>query len=174
MTTAHTLIALISSLSLSTTYPTASYIHPLIFLSDAWNSTNLKVTQLLLFSRQVTSESFSPHELQHARLPCPSLSPKVCSNSCPLSQWYYFCLNLCHPLLLLPSIFPSIRVSSNELALRLRWPKYWSFSFSISPSNEHYLAQNLSFLLCPFSAKYHHLPSCITKPESWDLSSISH
>ena len=46
-------------------------------------------------------------------------------------------LNLCHPLLLLPSIFPSIRVFSNESALRNRWPKYWSFSFNISPSNEY-------------------------------------
>ena len=46
-------------------------------------------------------------------------------------------LILCHPLLLLPSIFLSIRVFSNELALRIRWPKYWSFSFNISPSNEH-------------------------------------
>ena len=46
-------------------------------------------------------------------------------------------LILCHPLLLPPSIFPSIRVFSNELALRIRWPKYWSFSFSINPSNEH-------------------------------------
>ena len=46
-------------------------------------------------------------------------------------------LNLCHPLLLLPSIFSSIRVFSNELALRIRWPQYWSFSFSISPSNEY-------------------------------------
>src|SRR5574340_310084 len=46
-------------------------------------------------------------------------------------------LILCHPLLLPPSIFPSIRVFSNESALRLRWPKYWSFSFSINPSNEH-------------------------------------
>ena len=46
-------------------------------------------------------------------------------------------LILCHPLLLLPSIFPSIGVFSNESALRIRWPKYWSFSFSISPSNEH-------------------------------------
>ena len=46
-------------------------------------------------------------------------------------------LTLCHPLLLLPSIFPSIRVFSNESALRMRWPKYWSFSFNISPSNEH-------------------------------------
>ena len=46
-------------------------------------------------------------------------------------------LILCHPLLLLPSIFPSIRVFSNELSLHIRWPKYWSFSFSISPSNEY-------------------------------------
>ena len=46
-------------------------------------------------------------------------------------------LTLCHPLLLLPSIFPSIRVFSNESGLRMRWPKYWSFSFNISPSNEH-------------------------------------
>ena len=46
-------------------------------------------------------------------------------------------LILCHPLLLLPSIFPSIRVFSNELALHIRWPKYWCFSFNVSPSNEH-------------------------------------
>ena len=46
-------------------------------------------------------------------------------------------LILCHPLLLLPSIFPSIRVFSNESVLRIRWPKYWNFSFSISPSNEY-------------------------------------
>ena len=46
-------------------------------------------------------------------------------------------LILCHPLLLLPSTFPSISAFSNELALRIRWPKYWSFSFKISPSNEH-------------------------------------
>ena len=46
-------------------------------------------------------------------------------------------LILCHPLFLLPSIFPNIRVFSNESALRIRWPKYWSFSFNVSPSNEH-------------------------------------
>ena len=61
-------------------------------------------------------------------LPYPSLSPRVCINSCPLSQ--------CCPFLL-PLIFPSIRVFSNELALRIRWPKYWSFSFNVSPSNEY-------------------------------------
>ena len=47
------------------------------------------------------------------------------------------CLILCHPLLLLPSVFPNIRVFSNESSVRIRWPKYWSFSFSINPSNEH-------------------------------------
>ena len=57
-------------------------------------------------------------------------------NPCPL-RWPSNHLILCRPLLLLPSIFPSIRVFSNESALRIRWPKYWSFSFNISPSNEH-------------------------------------
>ena len=82
------------------------------------------------------SDTLRPHGLQHARLVCPALSPGVCSNSCPLNQWCnHFILSL--PLLLLPSIFPSIRVFSSELALHIRWPKYWSFSFSISLSNEY-------------------------------------
>ena len=89
---------------------------------------------LLLFRHSVVSDSLWPHGLQHARLPCPSLSSGVCSNSCPLSQWSNH-LIFCHPLLLLPSVFPSISVFSNESALRIRWPKYWSFS--ISPSNEY-------------------------------------
>ena len=59
------------------------------------------------------------------------------SNTCPLSQWHHPTISSCCPLLLLPSIFPSIRVFSNESALCIRWPKYWSFSFSISTSNEH-------------------------------------
>ena len=89
----------------------------------------------VLFSRWVVSNSLQPHGLQQARLPCPSPSPIVCSNSCPLSQWYHPIILFCHHLLLLPSIFPSIRVFSNESALCIRWPKYWSFSFS--PSNEY-------------------------------------
>ena len=76
------------------------------------------------------AHSLWPHGLQHTRLPCPSPSPRVCSNSSND-------LVLCHPLLLLPSIFPSIRVFSNELVLCIRWPKYWRFSFRISPSNEY-------------------------------------
>ena len=79
-----------------------------------------------------------PHGLQHARPPCPSPTPGVYSNSCPLSQWSPSNhLILCHPLLLLPSIFPSIRVFSNESVLHIRRPKDWSFNFSISPSNEY-------------------------------------
>ena len=87
------------------------------------------------FSRAVESESLRPYEPQHARPPCPSPTPRVHPNPCPLSQWCH--PTVCHPLLLLPSIFPSIRVFSNESALCVRWPKYWSFSFNISPSNEH-------------------------------------
>ena len=94
-------------------------------------------SNLLLFSHQVVSDSLQPHGLQHARPPCPSLSPRVCSNSCSLSWWCYLTISSCRPLLLLLLIFPSIRVLSKELALRIRWTKYWSFSFSITPSNEY-------------------------------------
>ena len=71
------------------------------------------------------------------RLPCPSPTPRACSNSCPSSQWCHPTISSCCPLLLLPSIFPSIRVFSNKSVLHIRWPKYWSFSFSISLSNEY-------------------------------------
>ena len=83
-------------------------------------------------------DSLWPNELQYARLPCPSPSPGVCSNSCPLSQWCHPTISSsCRPLLLLPPIFPSIRVFSSKSVLHIRWPKYGSFSFSISPSNEY-------------------------------------
>ena len=90
------------------------------------------------FSCSVVSDSLRPHRLQHARSPCPSPTPRVYSNSCP-SCWVMPSnhLTLCHPLLLPPSIFPSIRVFSNESVLRIRWPKYLSFSISISPSKEY-------------------------------------
>ena len=83
------------------------------------------------------SDSLEPHGLQQTRLPCPSPSPGVCSNSCPLFQW---CRQPSHPLSSPSppaSVFPSIRVFSNVSALLIRWQKYWSFSFSISPSNEY-------------------------------------
>ena len=62
---------------------------------------------------------------------------RVCSNSCSLSQWCHLTILSCQPLRHLPSIFTSIRVFSNESALLIRWPKYWSFSFCISPPNEY-------------------------------------
>ena len=90
------------------------------------------------FSHSVVSDSLWPHGLQHTRPPCPSPTLGVYSNAWPLSQW-------CHPTIsssVFPfssclQIFPSIRVFSNESALRIRWPKDWSFSFNISPSKEH-------------------------------------
>ena len=89
------------------------------------------------FSHSVVSDSLRPHEPQHARPPCPSPTPRVHPDSCPLSPVMPSNhLILCHPLLL-PSFFPSIRVFFNESALCIKWPECWSFSFSISPSNEH-------------------------------------
>ena len=89
------------------------------------------------FSCSVVSDSLWTHEPQHARPPCPSPTPGVHANPCPLSQW-------CHPAISASVVpFPSclqsssIRVISNESALHIRWPKYWSFSLNISPSNEH-------------------------------------
>ena len=90
------------------------------------------------FSRSVVSDSLQPRGLQHPRPPCPSTAPRVYSKlmSIELVMPSNHLL-LCCPLLLLPSIFPSVRVFSSESVLRIRWPKYWSFSFSISPSKEY-------------------------------------
>ena len=89
------------------------------------------------FSLSVVSNSLRPHELQHARPPCPSPTTRVHPNPCPLSQWS-------HPTIsssVVPfssALNPSQHQGfSNESALRIRWPKYCSFSFNISPSNEH-------------------------------------
>ena len=86
------------------------------------------------FSRSVVSDSFRPHGLEHARLPCPSPTPWAYSSSCPSSRWCHPTIS--HPLFPSPSpsIFPSIRVFSNESVL-IRWPQYWSFSFSTLPMN---------------------------------------
>ena len=88
------------------------------------------------FSHSVLSDSLRPHELQQASLSITnsrsSLRLTSIKSLMPSSQ-----LILCFPLLLLPPIPPSIRVFSNESTLRMRWPKYWSFSFSIIPSKEH-------------------------------------
>ena len=109
------------------------------FLPSVSSHPKYGLCKLLPFSHLVVSDSLRLHGLQHAWPPCPLPSPGVCSNSCPLTP------RSSHPtvsssatlFLLLISIFPSIRVFSNELVLHMRRSKYWSFSFSISPSNEN-------------------------------------
>ena len=84
------------------------------------------------------SDSLQPHGLQHARPPCPSPTPRVYSNSCPLSQWYHPTISSSvSPFSSHLQSFPAFRVFSNESVFQIRWPKYWSFSFSTSPSNEY-------------------------------------
>ena len=92
------------------------------------------------FICSVMSDSLWPRELQHARPRCPSRTPRARSSPKLMSIESVMPSNyliLCRPLLLLPRIPPSIRVFSNESALHMRWPKYGSFSLSISPSDEH-------------------------------------
>ena len=95
-----------------------------------------KNTEVGQFSRSVVSDSLRPHGLQHMRLPCPSPTPGAYTNSCPSSWRCHLALIFYCPFLFLPSTFPSVRVFSSESVLCIRWPKYWSFSFSISSSNE--------------------------------------
>ena len=80
-----------------------------------------------------------PHGLQHTRPPCPSPTPRVYSNSCPSRWWGHPTISssVIHFSSRLHSLFPSIRVFSNESVLSIRWPKYWNFSFSLNPSNEY-------------------------------------
>ena len=88
------------------------------------------------FSRSVVSDYLRPCGLQHARLPCPSPTPRVYSNMSIQLVMPSNHLILCRPLFFLPSIFPRIRVFSKESALHIRWPDYWSFSFtSVLPMN---------------------------------------
>ena len=90
------------------------------------------------FSHLVVSDSLWHHRLQHAKSPCPSPTPGACSNSCPLSQW-------CHPTISSSVVpfssclqsFPASGSFPVSQFLYIRWPKYWSFSFNISPSNEY-------------------------------------
>ena len=104
------------------------------------DSCKLMITQENRFQFSSVTQSrptLQPHGLQRTRPPCPSPTPRVYSDMSIESVMPSNHLILCCPLLLLPSIFPSIRVFSNESALHIRWPKYWSFSFNISPSNEY-------------------------------------
>ena len=90
------------------------------------------------FSHSVMYNSLQPHGLQHARLPCPSPTPGACSNSCPLSRWGHPTISF-SLILFFSSLqsFPASGSFSSESVLRIRWPNYWSFSFSPSPSNEY-------------------------------------
>ena len=94
-----------------------------------------RVNCMLRYS--VMSNSLQTHGLQHARPPCPSPSPRACSNSCPLSRW---CHPPSHPLS--SPAHPAFNLSQHQglfkwSVLHIRWPKYWSFSFNISPSNKY-------------------------------------
>ena len=112
-------------------------IEPLSLAFPAWQASSLPINSVQL-SCSVVSNSLRPYEFaaRHASLSITNSrsSPKfMCIKSVMLSSH----LILCRPLLLLPPIPPSFRVFSNESTLRMRWPKYWNFSFSISSSNEH-------------------------------------
>ena len=103
-------------------------------LEQLWGDTpQIKSDQI---SRSVVSNSLQSHESQHARPPITNSrgSLKLMSTESVMPSSH---LILCHPLLLLSPIPPSIRVFSSESVLRISWPKYWSFNFNISPSNEH-------------------------------------
>ena len=89
------------------------------------------------FSLSVVSNSLHPHRRQNARLSCPSPTPSLLKLMSIELVTPFSHLTLCHPLFLPPSVFPSFRVFSSESVLGIMWPKYWSFSISISPSNEH-------------------------------------
>ena len=114
------------------------YLTPCIKLNQNGLNACSYVSASVQFSRSVVSGSLRPHGLQLVRLPCPSTNSrsllKLMSIESVMPSNH---LSLCHPLLLPPSIFPSIRVFSNESILCTRWPKYSSFSFNISPSNDY-------------------------------------
>ena len=106
-------------------------------LNAGAHSWELTVYSSAQFSHSVVFDSLRPHDPQHTRPPCLTSTPRVHPDPCPPSHWCHPNISSCLPLFLLPSIFPSIRVLSNESALCIRWPKYWRFTFNISPSNEH-------------------------------------
>ena len=95
------------------------------------------IVPMFQFSHSVISDSSRPHELQQTRPPCPSPTPGVHPNPCPSSRWCYPTISSSVvPFSSCPQSFPASGLF-NESALLIRWPKYWSFSLSISPSNEH-------------------------------------
>ena len=95
----------------------------------------LNCFSLVQFSCSVVSDSLRPHGLQHPSPPCSSPTPGASSNSCPLRWWCHATIS--SSVVPFSSRLQSFPASGNESVLRIRWPKYWSFSFSISPSNEY-------------------------------------
>ena len=128
--------SLLKLMSIESVMPSSHLIlcHPLLLLPSISPSISSvqSLNRVWLFVTPLR-----PHEPQHARPPCPSSTPGVYPNSCPLYRWYYPTVSssvVPFSSCLQPS---SIRGFSNESVLHIRWPKYWSFSFNISPSNEH-------------------------------------
>ena len=120
-----------------------------LFLEKKWNTGHTPRSLARCYFKRATSVKYcyfsvaklcltlKSHGMQHTRPPYPSPSLRICSSSCPLNWWCHPTTSSCCPLSLLPSVFPSIRVFSNESVLHIRWPKYWSCGLSISPSNEY-------------------------------------
>ena len=110
---------------------------PTVFLKAAPGSSTFQISSIQ-FGHSVMSDSLWPHGLQHARLPYPSPTPGACSNSCSLSKWCHLTISSSVvPFSYCLQSFPASGSFPMSQSLRIRWPKYWSFSFSISPSNEH-------------------------------------
>ena len=129
------------------------------------------------------SNSLQPYGLQHTRLPCPTPIPGACSNSSIKSVTPSNHLILCHPLLLLPSIFASIKVFSNKSVVSIRQPKYWSFSFSICPSNEYsgliFFRTDWFYLLAVQGTlksllQHHNAKTSIVQPSAFFMVQLSH
>ena len=102
-----------------------------IQIKSQWGFTSHQSVQFSPVTQSCST--LRPHGLQYARPPCPSPTPGAYPNSCPIEP---VMPSTCRLFLLLPSVFPSIRVFPSESVLCIRWPKHWSFSSSISPSNE--------------------------------------
>ena len=120
----------------STKHPEIELLHYMVVLFLIFWGTSIMffivaTPILLLFSCSVVSDSLWSHGLQHVRFPCPLPSPELAQTHVHQVSDAIQPLVLCQPLLLLPSILPSIRVFPNKSALHIRWPKHWSFSFSI-------------------------------------------
>ena len=115
------------SSSFSYSFPNPSIIFKINFY---WSIVAFQFSSVQ-FSCSVMSDSLQPHESQHTRPPCPSPTPGVHSDSCPVSPWCHPAISSSRPLLLLPPIPPSIRVFSNESTCRMRWPKYWGLLYIV-------------------------------------------